>query len=369
MGAGLAVAVCEQPAARAQASATAKAPDVIVFSNGERLTGELVTADAKGVTFKSAAAGEIKAGWDKIRELQSSKQFAVVAKGEKLTKTDAAARVPQGPVSVEGSTVSVGPAGGTKTVPVPQIDRVVEEAAFRKAIAQPGFLSGWVGAVSAGASFIRATQDSTTFTGAVTLVRAIPAVDWLPARNRTLVDYSQAYGSTSQPLNPTIKTNIFHAGAERDEYLNSRLYLFGSAAFDHNFSQGLDLQQQYGGGVGYTVLKNALQEFDVRGDVHYEKQQFFTPASNLNLFGSTFGETYVRTLPRAIVLSEFGAVSLAWDDTQAYSARFGENLVFPVYRGFALNVGATDDFLNNAPAGFKQNSVTFTSGITYAFTH
>ena len=118
--------------------------------------------------------------------------------------------------------------------------------------------------------------------------------------------------------------------------LNSRLYLFGSAAFDHNFSQGLDLQQQYGGGVGYTVLKNALQEFDVRGDVHYEKQQFFTPASNLNLFGSTFGETYVRTLPRAIVLNEFGAVSLAWDDTKAYSARFGGNLVFPVYRGVCL---------------------------------
>ena len=160
VGAGLVVVMCGQTAARAQAAdASSKAPDVIVFSNGERLTGELESADAKGVTFKSTAAGEIKVGWGKTKEVRSSKQFAVVAKDEKLTKKDAAALVPQGPVSVDGGTVSVGSAGGTRAVPVLQIDRVVEEAAFQKAIAQPGFLSGWVGAVSAGASFIRATQD------------------------------------------------------------------------------------------------------------------------------------------------------------------------------------------------------------------
>ena len=122
-------------------------------------------------------------------------------------------------------------------------------------------------------------------------------------------------------------------------------------------------------GVGYTVLKNAVQEFDVRADVHYEKQQFFTPASNLNLLGSTFGETYVRTLPRAIVFNEFGAVSLAWNDTNAYSARFGGNLVFPVYRGFCLQCRCYGRLPEQRSGGFKQNSVTFTSGITYAFTH
>lgn len=43
------------------------------------------------------------------------------------------------------------------------------------------------------------------------MVRSIPAVEWLSARNRTLFEYNQAYGSTSQALNPTIKTNIFYA--------------------------------------------------------------------------------------------------------------------------------------------------------------
>ena len=122
----------------------------------------------------------------------------------------------------------------------------------------------------------------------------------LPARNRTLFEYNQAYGSTSQALNPTIKANIFHAEGERDEYVSRRLYLFGNAAFDHNFSQGPDLQQRYGGGLGYTLLKSSAQELDVKWDVHYAKQQFFSPSSNLNLFGSTFAEAYRRTLPHAL---------------------------------------------------------------------
>ena len=162
-------------------------------------------------------------------------------------------------------------------------------------------------------------------------------------------------------------TNIFHAGAERDQYLSSRLYLFASATFDHDFSQGLDLQQQYGGGLGYTVLKNATREFDVKGDVHYEKQQFSTPSSNLNLFGSTFAENYLQTLPRTIVFTEFASISPSWDDTSAYSARVGATLVFPVYHGFAFNVSATDDYLNNAPPDFHKNATTFSSGVVYTF--
>ena len=40
-------------------------------------------------------------------------------------------------------------------------------------------------------------------------------------------------------------------------------------------------------------------------------------------------------------------------------------MVFPVYKGLGFNVGAVDDYLNNAPVGSKQNSTQFTTGITY----
>ena len=48
-------------------------------------------------------------------------------------------------------------------------------------------------------------------------------------------------------------TNIFHAGLEQDRYITPRVYVLGSMAFDHNYAQGLNLQQVYGGGIGWTV--------------------------------------------------------------------------------------------------------------------
>lgn len=345
------------------------ANDTLVFTNDEQLTGELLSADSVGITFRSPVAGEVKIPWDHIKDLKSDKSFAVIPKDQKLTRKGVSAAVPRGPVEVQNQAVEI---NGGKAVPTGNVDQVITESDFDKAVNHsPGFFGGWTGALSAGASFVRATQNSTTFTGAVSLTRSIPAVSWLPPRNRTLILYNQAYGSTSQTSLQTIKTNIFHAEAERDEYISRRLYVLGDVAFDHNFSQGLDLQQQYGGGFGYTVLKSAVQELDIKADVHYEKQHFFavppSPERNLNLIGSTFGENYFRKLPHTIVLTEFASISPAWNDTSAYSATFGANLVFPVYRGFAFNVGATDDYLNNAVDPFKKNSTTFTSGITYTF--
>ncbi len=344
------------------------AADTVVFVNDEKLSGKLLSASSGGIVFKSTMAGELKISWDNVKELRSAKSFAVIPKEQKLTKGNAEGLVPKGQLMIVNKEVEVKGASTDRKVPLSQVDQIVEGSAFDRAVTHsPGILGGWSGAISAGASLVRATQNSTTFTGSVNLVRIVPGVDWLPARNRTIIDYNQAYGTTSQPLNPTIKTNIFHAGAERDEYISKRLYLFGAATFDHNFSQGLNLQQQYGGGLGYTVLKSVAQQLDVKADVHYEKQDFFSPSTQLNLFGSTFDETYLRTLPRAIVFNEFASLSPSWNDTNAYSARLGANLTFPVYRGFAFNVGAIDDYLNNAPAAFKKNSVTFTGGVAYTF--
>ena len=77
-------------------------------------------------------------------------------------------------------------------------------------------------------------------------------------------------------------------------------------SFDHNYSQGLSLQQIYGGGLGYTVIKTPKQELDVKFDIHYERQQYFvTPnivpppplTPSKNLIGADFGDTYMLKLP------------------------------------------------------------------------
>lgn len=312
-------------------------------------------------------AGEITVKWTMVKELQSDKSFAVLTASQKLTRRDAAAVVPQGRINVADGQITVATATGPKVVATKDADLLVDAAAFEKAVdSRPGLLQGWTGTATSGVSLVRATQNSTNFTGAISLTRATPQVSWLPPRTRTTVDYNQSYGTVSQPGVATVKTNIFHADAERDHYFSPRLFVFGSTTFDHNFSQDLDLEQAYGGGVGISVVHSVKREFDLKGDVHYEKEAF-VPGTNpsLNLFGSTFSEKLVQTLPRKLVLNEFGSISPAWNDLSAYSAHVNVNLGFPVYKGLGFSLGAVDDYLNNAPFGSKRNSTQFLTGLTY----
>ncbi|WP_162536633.1 DUF481 domain-containing protein [Granulicella sp. WH15] len=352
----------------AKAQAAAKAPDTLVFTNGEQITGDLESADSSGIKFKSPMVGEITVVWANIKSLDTSKSFAVIPKNVKLTRRDAVADVPQGAVAATGKDIVVTAPAGSKNVPVADTNLLMPTPDFLKAVhSNPGILHGWAGLATGGVSLVRATQNSTTFNGAIGLVRAEPSATWLPPRSRTSLDYNQSYGTVTQPGVDEIKTNIFHADAERDEYFSPRLFAFGNVAFDHNFSQSLDLQQAYGGGIGITLIKSPVQQLDLRADVHYEKQEFFdtTVGQNENLVGSTFAETYVRHLQKGILLNEFGSVSPAWNNSNAYSAHVNASLVFPVYKGLGFNVTAIDDYLNNAPVGTNQNSTQFNVGVTY----
>jgi hypothetical protein len=203
----------------------------------------------------------------------------------------------------------------------------------------------------------------------------VPSVDFLPPRTRSTINVLETYGKITQPaipqtIPPTLasvtKTNIFHADAEHDKYFDAtKLYGLLGASFDHNYSQGLNLQQIYGIGLGLTLIKTPVQEFDVKADVHYERQNFQPPTASNNLIGSSFTELYHRNLPAKIIFTESGTFIPAWNNFSAYSAIFEAGLQLPTYKRLSLNVNLLDNYLNNPAVGFKNNSLQFVTGILY----
>ena len=137
------------------------------------------------------------------------------------------------------------------------------------------------------------------------------------------------------------------------------------AGFDHNFSSNLNLQQAYGVGVGYNVLKTPKQQLDIKVNLQHEKQSFFLPTMTVNLVGSSFSETYLRNLPKKLVFTEFGSFTPAWNNSNDYSAHINGSLGFPVYKGLGFSIAAIDDYLNDAPAGSNKNSSQFNMNLTY----
>jgi hypothetical protein len=358
-------------------AAPAAGTDVIVFTNGDQLTGKLLREVSGSVTFHSDIAGDISVDWDKIKSIKTGQQFAVIQQGQHVTRKTADADIVQGNVQVEDNQVKVTQAtgGASKDIPVKDTQYVIDKGTYTQELrGNPNFFHGWAGSVTAGATLVEATQNSRNFTGGVALVRAIPSVTWLDPRDRTLVDFTGAYGSVTQPGTVGTKTNILHGDAEHDWYFSPRLYFLVNGSWDHNYSQGLSLQQSYGGGIGYTVIKEPKQELDIKFDVHYEKQTYFITPNILppppltpskNLIGMDFGDTYMLKLPHGLIFNEGATITPAFNQTNAWSAVGTAGLVFPVYKQFAFSIGTLDDFLNDPAIGSKKNSFQFTAGVTY----
>jgi hypothetical protein len=313
-------------------------------------------------------AGDITVAWSKIQELHTSHPFAVVGKNTTLGKHANVSQVPEGNIAMTDQKISV--ESGTappKNVPVADAGFVVPQPDFEKAVNHnAGFFEDWGGTVTAGASLVKATQDADNFTGGIALVRTEPTESWMLPSTRTLLGFNAAYGKVSQPGAPDIKTDIFHFGAEEDKYFSPRFFGFGQAALDHNFSQGLDLQQNYGGGIGWTAYKTSSAELDVKAAISYIDQSFSGSGPNQSLIGSTFAEIYTQKFQHGILLNEQISATPAWNNTNAYFASGSVSLNLPVHKRLGLALASVDTFLNDPPAGFKKNSFQFTAGLTYA---
>lgn len=344
-------------------SAAKPDPDVLLLANGEKLIGKLVRSTGSTVTFHSDSLGDIKVDWSKIQELHSAQKFVVVAKGVELNRHSDLSKLPQGPVSESDKILTV----GDQKVPVADAAYVIDQPAFEKAVLHsPGFFHAWIGSVTGGAALVQATQTSRNFTGGLSLQRATPAEDWLDARDRTTLNISGADGTLTQPNTPEIKTAIFHADLERDQYLpRSHAYFFAQTAFDHNFSQGLDLQQMYGVGFGWTVIKQDRQTFDLKGSMSYERQSFQTSVNDHNLVGSVFSENYMRKLGGGVTFLEAFSITPSWNISRAYSWTDTCSLNLPVFKRLSFSAAALDTFLNDPPPAFKKNSFQLTMGLAY----
>lgn len=358
--------------AKAQASS---ASDVLVLSNGDTLHGKLVDEADGSVTFHTEALGDVKAKWTDIKELHTNGDFAVIDSTVKRDGKIGARHIPIGPIDEADQAVTVRATTGVVPGPVPisHAAYIVDKQSFnQEAFHEPGFFDGWTGAAAAGVTLVRATQTQNTESGSVGLVRAVPGVTWLLPRNRTLIDFSGSSGNISEPGTPTVKTSIYHADAERDEYLSARFFALGQAAFDHNFSQGLALQSLYGGGIGYTAFKDLQQELDVKATLQYENQQFLAtpplPASpNRDLIGSTFAASYAGKWKLFTVAQQVAYIP-AYNSPHDYSASETNTITFPTYKNLGFSLGTLNSYLNNPPVTVppsKRNSFQFTMGLAY----
>jgi len=343
-------------------------PDVLVFKTGERLIGRFVRSDAQTIIFRSNSLGEVKVSWAKVQNLESQQEFAVIGKETKLRKGTDLRRFAQGTLTVKDNSLIVSsPEQDDQRIGLQDTSHVLDRQEFERVMFQRlGFFQAWKGTLTGGVSVVQATQTSQTYTTAIGLVRSIPMESWLERRQRTLLNINGVYGTLTQPNAPELRTEILHGDLEHDVYFTDRFFGFGQTSFDHNFSQGLSLAQNYGGGIGWTVLKRDNSEMDLRSSLGYMRQEFADPTQDQNLIGSIFAQSFSHRFRRDTKLTQHLTARPAWNNLNAYSATADLTLTLPVYRRLLFTVGIVNTFINNPSPGFQKNSFQATTGLTYA---
>jgi hypothetical protein len=266
--------------------------------------------------------------------------------------------------------------------PVKDLRFMLDEAAYRRELHnQSDFLYGWTGTGTVGVALAKSTNSSQTYTGAVALVRAIPTIAGLPAGSKTILNLSGTYGLAKDPeivsgttvyqTASVTKTDILHGDLEYDKFFTPMVFGLVSGSGDHNFGNGLQLQQAYGAGMGWGVLRSPQNDLSVRASLQYEQQQFYngitsglgTPTENL--VGASIGETWSRTFPHSFKLNEYVTLSPTFNVVRAYSGVVGAGFVFPVYKNLNFTVTTTDNYLGDPAEGFSRNTYQLTTGLTY----
>jgi hypothetical protein len=361
----------------------AQTGDTVTFTNGDKLTGKVIKVAGGSLSFHSDILGDITVPLTKVSALATKRTFAAGEKGEHLTRGVVSAKVPVGKIAVENGTFRVTPRGGeTQSFPVENLGFLIDEPTFRRALHdESDLLFGWTGSATVGATVVKATNSSQTYTGNVALVRAMPPTAGLPPISRTTLNLTGTYGLAKDPTilsgghvfqtASITKTDILHGDTEYDRYLSRSLFGLVSASADHNFGNGLQLQQAYGGGAGWSVLRHQNNTLDLKATLQYEQQQFYnnlisglgTP--NENLVGVTLSESWNRTFGHDIKFTQDASVMSAFNVVQAGSAVADAKFLFPLYQQINFTVSSTDNYLGDPPEGFQRNTFQFTTGITY----
>jgi uncharacterized protein DUF481 len=203
------------------------AADEILFLNGDRITGKIVSADGGKLTIKSDTAGDVTVDLSKVKTFSTDEPIVIKA-GDTTLK----------------SKVTGGANGTVQVVPVagrsPQVIALKDVAKTNPPPVK------WTGSFVANGLITTGNSETENFGVSLDAVRRTEM-------DRITLGGAYYYGRQLNKATDEKETTInnwFILG-KYDYFLTKQLYLYGAARVEQDEIANLDLRLTIGGGVGY----------------------------------------------------------------------------------------------------------------------
>ncbi len=332
--------------------------DTILMKNGDHLTGTIEHSDAKQLTLKTDYAGEINLQVSAVTQIVSEAPVVVTTKNKKTVS---------GKLAMEGTNLEVATSNaGTVQIPLSDVTMVrsgSEQAAYEHSL-RPGLAESWNGAATIGLSLARGNSNTTNL-----------AIGYNGARttlNDKLLTYATSiYASDNTPGTGGVTADDIRGGARYDHNIGSLAFAFGSADYEYNELQDLNLRSIYSAGFGYHAIKQLNMTLDLLLGGNYTRESYSanpsTPAIQRNIGGVTAGEDFMRKLGKSTTINEQFYFYPDLSNTGQYRFAFDMGLDTKVNKWLGWQTTASDRFLSDPIPGTLRNDLILTTGLNFSF--
>jgi putative salt-induced outer membrane protein len=332
--------------------------DQVVLKNGDRLTGTITKSDDKTLLIKTEFAGDVTVQWPAVQEVSSTQPLHVATSNGKTVV---------GPVATaDGNLAVTTPASGTVSVAKGDVTALrsdAEQTAYEKSL-HPGLMQSWAGGANVGFSLTRGNSQTKNLALAFT------------ADRKTQTDDISLYANTVYASNdapgavPKTTASADQGGARYSRNFGPRLFAYGSADFQSDALQDLNLRSVLGGGLGFHAIKGDRTTLDFLGGLNYTRENY--SALNRNFAALTLGEELSHKLGASTLLTQKLYFFPNLSDTGEYRGTFNFGSVTKLSKWLGWQNAFSDIYVTNPPVNtppFKKNDIVLTTGLNFSFTH
>jgi putative salt-induced outer membrane protein YdiY len=226
--------------------------DEVLFNNGDKLTGKVLSVEGDKMKFKTAVAGEITVEMKDVKTFSTDEPVELRMKDRQVITGQAQAS----------------DAPGTVTVPTAEADAPKREVAFDD-LKYVNFNQNWTGALIAGALFARGNTY------------ADQANNAFEAQRRTLddrftINAAYNFGRQRDPDSGDKFTSVdnWYGAAKYDYFFTEKFYGFAALRYEHDRIANLDQRIVPGIGVGYLWFDKPDFKFDTEAGLAFVHEKY-----------------------------------------------------------------------------------------------
>lgn len=341
----------------AAAFAATCAADQVTLKNGDRLTGSVVSSDAKTLVFRSEYAGVVTVPWEAVSGLVSTAAVYVGLKG---------GQVVAGPLELSDGSAQVrtGAAGTVSAArsDIQSIRSIDEQTAHETLIERyrsPRLVDLWTGFVDLGIAGARGNARTSSVNTAATASR-------LTDRDMIEAYFASLYASNSTTGTSLVTANAMRGGVRYNLNITPLLFTFAATDLEFDEFQGLDLRFAPSGGLGYHLWKDERGFVDLRGGLAMNRE-FFVNGVRRTSAEALFGQEALYRLTSKTIFREKLAFYPNLSEAGDYRANLDISAETSFWRWLGWQFTFSDRLLSNPIPGRKRNDMTFSTGLRLSF--